>query len=219
LHAFGILFAETDHLPVIVVAFKTGPNLPFTKAAVKCVAAGNSCDAPALGDGVSTDSLPLKPSLIEVDVTGLPTNADYTCYVAATIGKFDKCVEVTPAPGAVKWTMIFPSYTNAAAFDAAAQAQLCKNIISLVPGGVCSVTGVTNGSAVPTGQVVYESIFDAKALYAALPGSASELATGLKGAPTSIQTELVSPALAGSPPSYYGPSSKSSRRLSRSLML
>ena len=211
--------SDIDRLLILVVAFKTGPNLPYTKAAVKCVAAGNSCDAPALGDGVSTDSLPLKPSLIEVDVTGLPAGADYTCYVAATIGKFDKCVEVTPAPGRVTWQMIFTSYANAADFNAAAQNQLCKNILSLVPGGVCTVTGVTDGSAVPKGQVVYESIFDAYNLFETIGKSASELATGLDGPVTSIKAELDSPALDTDPTPYYGPSRRSSRRLSRSLML
>ena len=87
--------------------FKTGPNLPSTKYNAKCVPAGESCEAEAVGGVVKFGDLPIKPSTLDVFLDNLPFNEDgYTCYVAANLGRLSSCIqaEVTatlPVPATI----------------------------------------------------------------------------------------------------------------------
>ena len=199
-------------------AFKTGPNLPFTTFAVKCVAEGESCDAAAEGDGMVTGDLPLKPSVVEATVTGLPANTS-TCYVAANIGKFSKCIAADPAPGKVDFAIEYLGF-SVETFTQQLRSQVCTNVLTLVPGGLCSVTNVKNGSAIVTGNAVYERFFDAAELYDDMQTSSgnSTLSTDI-GTIGALTVKLSSPALDGPSPYEYGGVPLSRRRLSRSLRL
>ena len=199
-------------------AFKTGPNLPFTTFTVKCVAEGESCDAAAEGDGIVTGDLPLKPSVVEATVTGLPANTS-TCYVAANIGKFSKCIAADPAPGKVEFAIEYLGF-SVETFTQQLRDQVCANVLTLVPGGLCSVTDVKNGSAIAFGDAVYQSFFDAAELYSEMFTSAgnSTLSTNI-GTIGKVTAKLTSPALDGPSPYGYAGEPVNRRRLSRSLML
>ena len=51
-------------LPNITVGFKTGPNIPGTEFTIKCVLAGEGCDATPQGQSVN-GYLPVKPAAVE----------------------------------------------------------------------------------------------------------------------------------------------------------
>ena len=200
-------------------AFKTGPNLPFTTFAVKCVAEGESCDAAAEGDGMVTGDLPLKPSVVEATVSSLPANNKYTCYVAANIGKFSKCIAADPAPGKVDFAIEYLGF-SVETFTQQYRDQVCTNVLTLVPGGLCSVTNVKNGSAIVIGDAVYQSYFDAAELYVDMQTSTGNTTLSEDiGTIGALSVKLSSPALYGPSPSNYGGVPLSRRRLSRSLML
>ena len=80
----------------ITVTFGTGPNFPGTDFLVKCVPVGQGCEFPASGDGPVTGALPVSKSKIEVDIEGLVSGNNYTCYAAATLGKVTKCQAAEP---------------------------------------------------------------------------------------------------------------------------
>eukprot|EP00889_Picochlorum_renovo_P007522 jgi/Picre1/34552/NNA_002020.t1 len=57
-----------------------------------------------------------------------------------------------------------PSYPNAAAFGVAEQDQICGNMLSLQPGGVCSVLRVVDGSANVLLEIEYDDYRNAWSL-------------------------------------------------------
>lgn len=87
------------------IQFKTGPNalrMPFT---VFCsLKAGNTgCDSPAAGTSAN-GTLPMKPSLVEANVTGLNLAQPYLCFVKARVGKVQQCVS-----SGVAWNVACPN--------------------------------------------------------------------------------------------------------------
>lgn len=175
------------NLPNITVGFKTGPNIPGTQFTIKCVLEGEGCDAPAQGQSVS-GSLPVKPAAVEGTVQGLEVDQIYSCFVETTLsenGKVSYCQEAMPFPGIVRFELIFGAYPNAAAFGPSEQAQVCANVLSLQPGGTCSVLRVTDGSAIVLLQVEYDDFRNTWSLTETLTQNATAvtaaLTSGLEG--------------------------------------
>lgn len=92
----------------ITVGFSSGPNPSGTSFSVKCVPAGENCDYPSSGDGAVTGPLSKGKVSVNATVVGLESGASYTCYVAATLGKFDQCKAARPNP------VTFPTFYRAA---------------------------------------------------------------------------------------------------------
>eukprot|EP00204_Picochlorum_oklahomense_P001190 CAMPEP_0118797774 /NCGR_PEP_ID=MMETSP1161-20130426/263_1 /TAXON_ID=249345 /ORGANISM="Picochlorum oklahomensis, Strain CCMP2329" /LENGTH=729 /DNA_ID=CAMNT_0006724991 /DNA_START=93 /DNA_END=2282 /DNA_ORIENTATION=+ len=175
------------NLPNITVGFKTGPNIPGTQFTIKCVLEGDGCDATPQGQSVR-GSLPVKPAAVEGTVQGLEVDQTYSCYVETTLsenGKVSYCQEAMPFPGVVRFELRFGAYSNASAFGPSEQAQVCANVLSLQPGGTCSVLRVTDGSAIVLIQVEYDDFRNTWSLTETLTQNATAvtaaLTSGLEG--------------------------------------
>ncbi len=171
-------------LPNITVGFKTGPNIPGTEFTIKCVLAGEGCDATPQGQSVN-GYLPVKPAAVEGMVQGLEVNQAYSCFVETNIKKVSYCQEAAPSSGTVRFELEFAAYANATAFGPADRAQVCANVLALQPGGRCTVLSVRDGSAIVDLEVVYEDYRSSWALTDTLTQNdtavTAELATGLEG--------------------------------------
>eukprot|EP00889_Picochlorum_renovo_P006773 jgi/Picre1/33803/NNA_001282.t1 len=185
------------NVPNITVGFKTGPNIPGTHFTIKCVLEGEACDAPAQGQPVS-GSLPVKPAAVEGTVQGLEVDQTYSCFVETTLsenGKVSFCQEATPTPGIVRFELKFPGYRDAAAFGQQDREQVCANVLSLQPGGTCTVLRVVNGSAIVFIQVEDDDYRNTWSLTETLAQNDTEvtaaLTSGLEGSVeiADIQTE------------------------------
>ncbi|WPT12936.1 hypothetical protein PSENEW3_00002777 [Picochlorum sp. SENEW3] len=185
------------NVPNITVGFKTGPNIPGTQFTIKCVLEGEACDAPPQGQPVS-GSLPVKPAAVEGTVQGLDVDQTYSCFVETTLsenGKVSFCQEATPSPGIVRFELKFPGYRDAAAFGQQDREQVCANVLSLQPGGTCTVLRVVNGSAIVFIQVEDDDYRNTWSLTETLAQNETEvtaaLTSGLEGSVeiADIQTE------------------------------
>lgn len=187
------------NVPTISVGFETGPNVPGTQFTIKCVVQGQGCDAPAQGLSVE-GVLPVQLSAVEGTVQGLGLDQSYSCFVETSFkdgGKVSYCEEAETLPGSVRVGLIFPSYPNATAFGVAEQDQICSNILSLQPEGVCSVLRVLSGSAVVLLEISYDDYRDAWSLALRLrdgQGVDETLAQGLQP-PVEIAAMTVNPRL------------------------
>lgn len=79
----------------ITVGWYTGPNGVLIDYLVKCVPEGEDCSAAAAGVS-KNGTLPRKYAYGEAQITGLNATESYTCYVAASLGKLNKCIAALP---------------------------------------------------------------------------------------------------------------------------
>jgi hypothetical protein len=164
--------------PEITVGFLTGPNLPRTQFTIKCVDAGEECDAPARGNSVE-GFLPMTKTEMVETVDGLDANTDYTCYVETYYredGRFSVCKEAKVIPGAVGFKLTYEPFATAADFTEDDRDQVCTNIVNLIglispdlaEATKCDILKVKTGSAIVLGETVYEDYQNAALLYGVL---------------------------------------------------
>lgn len=128
-------------LPNISLGFETGPNLSATLFTIKCVIRGQGCDGRAQGQSVK-GVLPSQTTAVEGTVQGLGIEQVlHSCFVETSLRDDENtvfCQEVETLPGLLRVGLVFPS--NPSAFGTAAeQDQICENMLSLQPGGLCSL--------------------------------------------------------------------------------
>jgi len=112
----------------ITVGFTSGPNPPRMTFSVKCVPAGEKCDYPASGEGAVTGPLSSGRSSLNVTVTQLESGASYTCYAAASLGKWNQCKPATPN------VVTLPSFYRSA-----------NGVTILCPNAAVGDTGIVDG--------------------------------------------------------------------------
>eukprot|EP00889_Picochlorum_renovo_P005769 jgi/Picre1/32799/NNA_008130.t1 len=163
----------------ITVGFLTGPNLPKTQFTIKCVDAGEDCDAPARGNSVE-GFLPMTKTQIVETVDGLAAGTDYTCYVETYFrenGKFSVCKEAKVLPGALGFELTYGPFPGAADFSEDDRDQVCTNVIKAVNDYLtpevadtttCDIFKVTDGSAVVLGEAIFEDYQNAAKAFALL---------------------------------------------------
>ncbi|WPT17748.1 hypothetical protein PSENEW3_00005750 [Picochlorum sp. SENEW3] len=206
----------------ITVGFITGPNLPKTQFVVKCVAGDGDCDAPA--QGVSAEGeLPLKKAEIEATVEGLDPDAAYSCFVEAfyrPTGKLNICKKAADQEVfSVRATFTFDGFADADAFTAADREQLCINLNTISPGGICVVEKVESGSAIPTVRNDYTTPEGATLLDEGLIASGTfvqeTLVQGLSQPTTVTVDSIETSGNVPPPPPGYSPNPPPARRLNR----
>ena len=138
----------------------------------------------------------------QATVTGLTPDTEYDCYVITKNKIRDVCskpVSIKTGPGGptppslVAWVLRYSGFT-VNTWTPGDSVSVCNNILSLVPGGTCSIFQILPGSVIVAGRTVYEDGNDADALAQTLedgsPATLSRLTNNLTQS-SNVTVELV----------------------------